>query len=53
MVFSISLAMVSIFVPLGVLLIGDRFFGREPSARRATNGSRTRQPVVLWRQTWT
>jgi membrane protease YdiL (CAAX protease family) len=52
-VFSISLAMVSILVPLGVLLIGDRFFGREPSARRATKGSPTRPPVVRWRQTWT
>jgi membrane protease YdiL (CAAX protease family) len=27
-VFSISLAMVSIFVPLGVVVLGDRFFGR-------------------------
>jgi len=29
--FSISLATVSIFVPLGVLVVGNRFFGRKPS----------------------
>jgi membrane protease YdiL (CAAX protease family) len=34
-VFSISLAVVSLFVPLGVLLMSDRFFGREPLAGRA------------------
>jgi membrane protease YdiL (CAAX protease family) len=38
-VFSISLAMVSIVVPLGVIAVGDRFFG----PRRA----RTRTPLVL------
>jgi hypothetical protein len=31
-VFSIALAVVSLFVPLGVLLVWDRFFGRERSA---------------------
>jgi hypothetical protein len=53
LVFSISLAMVSIFVPLGVLVVWDRFFGGEPSATRAPKGSRTREPLMLWRQTWT
>jgi hypothetical protein len=52
-VFSISLAMVSIVVPLGLVVVGDRFFGREPRAGRPAKGSRTRRPLVLWRQTWT
>lgn len=51
--FSISLAMVSIFVPLGVLVVGNRFFGRKPSPGRPAESSRTHQPLVLWRQTWT
>jgi len=35
-VFSISLALVSIVVPLSVLVVGDRFLGCTPSAGRAT-----------------
>ena len=53
LVFSISLAMVSMLVPLGVLVVGDRFFGREPPATRAAKGSRTREPLRLRGQTWT
>jgi hypothetical protein len=51
--FSISLAMVSIFVPLGLLVVGNRFFGRKPSPGRPAKSSPTREPLVLRRQAWT
>ncbi len=49
-VFSISLAIVSILLPLGVLIVGHRFFCRKTSAGTATRTSQPAKRFVLWRQ---